>query len=87
MRSVDELGPEDVGHGGFQPTFTHQLFDDEKIEGYSDGDVKIRLLYVATSLHFLVKISTSDKDAAKWVFFSVFQCFSVPSTKRGASSN
>lgn len=51
----------------YKPEFTHQLFDKERIEGYADGEVTIRVLYSATSLHFLVKINTSDADATRWI--------------------
>lgn len=44
---------------GFRPDFTHQLFDEERIEGFQEGQLKIRVLYTAASLDFLVKIETS----------------------------
>lgn len=52
---------------GFRPEFTHQVFDDERIQGYGDeGDVAIQIVYSATSLHFLVKIETRDKDSSRY---------------------
>lgn len=47
---------------GFRPDFTHQLFDEERIEGFEEGDLTIRILYTPTSLDFLVKIQTSTQD-------------------------
>ncbi|CAN0554946.1 unnamed protein product, partial [Ectocarpus sp. 12 AP-2014] len=50
---------------GCRPDFTHQLFEEERIEGFEDGAVSIRILYTPTSLDFLVKIQTSDNDASR----------------------
>ncbi|CAM9207078.1 unnamed protein product [Ectocarpus sp. 6 AP-2014] len=53
---------EDVG---YRPDFTHQLFEEERIEGFEDGAVSIRIFYTPTSLDFLVKIQTSENDASR----------------------
>ncbi|CAM9210043.1 unnamed protein product [Hapterophycus canaliculatus] len=45
---------------GFRPEFTHQLFDEERIEGFEEGAIAIRVLYTPTSLDFLVKIQTRE---------------------------
>ncbi|CAM9355985.1 unnamed protein product [Ectocarpus fasciculatus] len=50
---------------GCRPDFTHQLFDEERIEGFEDGGVSIRIFYTPTSLDFLVKIQTSENDASR----------------------
>lgn len=52
---------------GYKPDFTHQLFDEERIEGYEDGQVTIQVLYAAASLHFLVKIETEPTDTSRFV--------------------
>lgn len=51
---------------GFRPEFTHQLFDEERIEGFEEGEISIRVLYTPTSLHFLVKIQTRVTDASRY---------------------
>lgn len=51
---------------GCRPDFTHQLFDEERIEGFEDGAVSIRIFYTPTSLDFLVKIKTSENDASRY---------------------
>lgn len=50
---------------GFRPDFTHQLFEEERIEGFEEGELAIRVLYTPTSLDFLVKIQTNDNDDAR----------------------
>lgn len=50
---------------GFRPEFTHQLFEEERIEGFEEGELTIRVLYTPTSLDFLVKIQTGDNDDAR----------------------
>lgn len=71
VRSVKDLSPtwpgKDLDQWGFRPDFTHQLFDEERIVGYREGDVAVHLVYTAASLHFLVKIRTSDGDVKMWV--------------------
>lgn len=54
----------DIRVEGFRPEFTHQLFDAERIEGYEEGEITIRVHYSATSLHFLVEIETRDDSGA-----------------------
>lgn len=70
FKAATDLSPESaankLGRGGFRPDFTHQLFDEERLEGYEDGDVTIQLLYTATSLHWLVKVQTSDNDTTRY---------------------
>lgn len=51
---------------GFRPEFTHQLFDEERIEGFKEGDISIRVVYTSTSLDFLVKIQTRDTGASRY---------------------
>ncbi|CAM9198976.1 unnamed protein product [Scytosiphon promiscuus] len=48
---------------GFRPKFTHQLFDEERIEGFEEGSIKIRVSHTPTSLDFLVKIQTHDETS------------------------
>lgn len=50
---------------GFRPDFTHQLFDEERIKGFKEGELTIRVVYTPTSLDFLVKIQTGDNDDAR----------------------
>lgn len=52
----------DRNRGGFRPDFTHQLFDEERIQGFKDGALTIQVLYTPTSLDFLVKIQTSEEE-------------------------
>lgn len=70
VRTATDLSPKsaasELGREGFRPDFTHQLFDEERLEGYEDGDVTIELLHTATSLHWLVKVRTSDNDATRY---------------------
>lgn len=49
-----------------RPSFTHQLFNEEKIVGYADGEVNIRVVYSAKSLEFLVEIKTIDDDPIRF---------------------
>lgn len=51
---------------GFRPDFTHQLFEEERIEGFEEEELSIRVLYTPTSLDFLVKIQTDDNDDARY---------------------
>lgn len=51
---------------GFRPDFTHQLFEEERIEGFEEGQLTIRVLYAPTSLDFLVKIRTGENDDTRY---------------------
>lgn len=51
----------------YKPEFTHQVFDGERIMGYAEGEVTIRIRYTRTSLHFLVEINTCDNNTARYV--------------------
>ena len=51
--------------GWFRPDFTHQLFEEERIEGFKEGELTIRVLYTPASLDFLVKIQTGNTDDAR----------------------
>lgn len=62
VRSVAQLSEEE---DGYRPPFTHQFFDDERIMGYTDGSVTIRVVYLATSLDVLVEIKMSDDDPTR----------------------
>eukprot|EP00752_Nemacystus_decipiens_P005203 g4722.t1 len=69
LSSVGENGDANREEGshedGFRPDFTHQLFEEERIEGFEEGELTIRVLYTPTSLDFLVKIQTDDSDDAR----------------------
>lgn len=61
---------EERRHGEeFRPDFTHQLFEEERVEGFEEGELKIRVLYTPTSLDFLVKIQTGDNDDTRYIHF------------------
>lgn len=54
---------------GYRPDFTHQLFDEERIDGYQDGGLRIHILYTATSLDFLVKIVVGESEPARYYLY------------------
>lgn len=63
-----EGNKEERGHEeAFRPDFTHQLFEEERIEGFEEGELSIRVLYTPTSLDFLVKMQTGNNDDARYV--------------------
>lgn len=61
----------------FRPDFTHQLFEEERIEGFEEGELTIRVLYSPTSLDFLVKTQTGDTDDTRCVTAVIFRTWQL----------